>query len=191
MPDPTPTDAVLRRIDEALEALFPPDPELDPRIVELILRAEIAVDDDEEPDDDGRHDYPDDIDDPFGLFELHALYAAWSRARDHRGAYVVYGIDGPAVVFVAKPVAYAIDAAIPRIDDEGHDWESVVPWVAQDQDEVLPTSIVERFGTSVATALDGLCITFHADDADAIVAAAEAHGMYCERDDALVLRVQG
>ena len=94
-------------------------------------------------------------------------------------------------MFVAKPVAYAIETALDRIEDEGRDWESVVPWVDQDQDDVLPHELVERYGTYGTSMVDGPCVGFRSADADAIVEAARRHGMHCERDDDLVRRVRG
>ena len=196
-------DDVLARIDEILDALFPRDETLDERTIDRILRDEIEADDedpfeaddpsdDEDPydeDDDDR--YGEDDDDPFGLYELQTLHAEWIRRRGHAGAHVVHGVSGDDVVFVAKPVAYGIDAALPRVDDAGYEWETAVPWVDSAQEQIVPEKVVERYGTFADTALDGPVVTFRADDARAIVRALERHGMYCERDDELVARVRG
>ena len=177
-------DDVLAKIDATLEALFPPDDSLDRRIVELILRQEI--------DDDGHSHYadsePDEVDDPFGLYELHAIYAEWIRRRGHLGVFVVYGIEGTEVVFVAKPVAYAIDAALPRIVDDDLDWETFVPWVDQDQDEVLPTrSSSGSAGTTPARSTDSAWASRQSTPTRSSTAA-ECHGIHCAHDDDLVRR---
>jgi len=180
--------AIDAALDETLETLFPPDDTLDPHLVELILGREIEVDG-EDPDDPFGLAEPED--DPFGLYEAAWLYAAWVARRDHRGTFLVYGVDCSNVCFVAKPLAHAIDVALPHIDATRADWEQCVPWVQQQQDQFLPHDVVERYGTWGASMVDGPVVQFAAADLDAILTALEPYGIHCERDDALVLRVAG
>lgn len=163
-----PADDVLARIDATLDTLFPPDEGLDEDDVDEIIDAEF------------------DESDPFGLWDLRdSLF----EGRDE--VPLVYGFNGPEVIFVPRPLAEAIDGATDAINAGRFDWEHAVPWVERDQPFWLPAKLVEQYGTFHTTTLDGTVVEFRADDAAAIVAELESCGIVCEHDDRLALRASG
>lgn len=169
-----PHDDVLHRIDATLDALFPPDPTLDERAVERILRDEIEVDDEIEADDDEIE--ADDVDEETGETDVWDLFEPVGIAPR-----VLYGCEDSQAFYLDAGIALRFVALLDDADDEE------LPWVEQYQSSWLPPAVVERYGEWFITP-DGECVRFRADDVDAVVAELEAGGIWCRRDDALVVR---
>jgi hypothetical protein len=69
--------------------------------------------------------------------------------------------------------------------------EDLIEWPQQHMLGLLPADVQDTYGKLSFSATTGPCLVLNPGDADRIVAALEAHGFVCDRDDALCQRASG
>jgi hypothetical protein len=108
-----------------------------------------------------------------------------------------------AEALAAMPVAYRerlLDRIRPGDPDEYDvEWlsdfvsenEDLIEWPQQQMLGLLPADVQDKYGTRSFSATTGPCLVLNPGDADRIVAALEATGFICHRDDELCQRASG